>query len=52
MEKIIQIHLQIQMHTCLGNQKPQSAEKGNRWLLGQYYTIRTVIDMLFDFSLS
>ena len=49
MEKIIQHTFK---YTCLGSQKPKSAEKGNRWLLGQYYTIHTVIDKLFDFSLS
>ena len=47
MEKIKQIHLQ--KHLYLGNQKPQSAENGIKWSLGQYNTIRTVIDMLFEF---
>ena len=47
MEKIKQIHLQIQL--CLGKQKPQSAENGIKWLLGQYYTLHTVTDTLFEF---
>ena len=37
MEKVKQILLQI--HLYLGNRKPQSAENGIKWLLGQYYTI-------------
>ena len=47
MEKIKQIHLRI--HLYLGNQKPKSAVNGIKWLLGQYYTIHTVIDKLFEF---
>ena len=46
-KKIKQIHLQI--HVYLSNQKPQCAENGIKWLLGQYYTIHTVIDKLFEF---
>ena len=46
MEKIKQIHLQI--HLYLGNQNPQRAENGIKWLLGQYYSIHTVIDKLFE----
>ena len=47
-KKIKQIHLQI--HLYLSNQKPQCAENaGIKWLLGQCYTIRTVIDKLFEF---
>ena len=42
MEKIKQIHLQI--HLYLGKQKPQNAENGIKWLLGQYYTIHTSFD--------
>ena len=47
MEKIKQIRLQIQL--CLGKQKPQSAENGIKWLLGQYYTIHTLIDKFLSF---
>ena len=47
MKKIKQIHLQIQL--CLGKQKPQSAENGIKWLLGQYYTIHTLIDKFLNF---
>ena len=47
MNKIKQIHLQI--HLYLSNQKPQCAENRIKWLLGQYYTIHTVIDKLFEF---
>ena len=46
-KKIKQIHLQI--HLYLSNQKPQCAENGIKWLLGQCYTIHTVIDKLFEF---
>ena len=46
-KKIKQIHLQIRLY--LSNQKPQCAENGIKWLLGQYYTIHTVIDKLFEF---
>ena len=38
-KKIKQIHLQI--HLYLSNQKPQCAENGIKWFLGQYYTILT-----------
>ena len=44
MEKI---HLQI--HLYLGNQKAQSAENGIKWLLGQYFTIHTFIDKVFEY---
>ena len=49
MEKVKQIHLQI--HLYLDNQKPQSAENGVKWLLGQYTcnTTHTVTDKLFEF---
>ena len=47
MEKIKQIHLQINLY--LGNQKPKSAVNGIKWLLGQYHTIHTEIDKLFEF---
>ena len=47
MEKIKQIHLLI--HLYLGNKTPQSAENEIKCVLGQYYTIHTVLDMLFEF---
>ena len=44
MEEIKQIYLQTHLH--LGNQKPQN---GIKCLLGQYYTIHTVIDNYLSF---
>ena len=48
-EKIKQIHLQIDLY--LDNQKPQSAENGIKWLLGQYNITHTVTDKLFEFHI-
>ena len=46
MINVKQIHLK--MHLYLGNQKLQSSENGIKLLLGQYYTILTVLDKLFS----